>query len=228
MKLTKNRNSTLPVSKLRINWTHPVILLLLTTAISAIGWGINRFIVQRDHSDLRFQVEGLSQGINLIANEQPHVNGEPVFCDTAKLTLVLAHNRNGNHPILVNEIAMRAERIMPEPATSKVNCEVDTLSSKPFGIVLRNTYVLEVSDSSRSGRFIESAKPGEAFKVNPNNMLQISNQKQAISLKEDEEPLGYDVFVEAMTPGLYRVWFTANYDASGPKVTKTQSFILGK
>jgi len=140
----------------------------------------------------------------------------------------MAHNGDGKRPILVNDIAIRVERIAPEAVPNKINCAVDTLSSKPFGIILRNTYILDVSDSGRSGRFIESAKPGDAFNVNPDNILQIAEKKHAVSLKPDEEANGYDVYVEAKTPGLYRVWFTANYDVAGPKTTKTQSFVLGK
>jgi hypothetical protein len=214
-------------SKPRITWTHPLTLLVIGTAVSAAGWAINHFIVQHDRSDLRLEIEGLNQAIGLLG-AQPHVNGFPVYCDTAKLTLVLAHNGDGRHPILINSVSMKVERVPPRADANKSSCAVDTLASKPFGIVLRNTYVMDVSQGNPLGRFIESAKPGAALKVDPDNILEVGNQKYAVTLRPDEEPLGYDVFVEAMTPGLYRIWFTAEYDASGKKVEKTQSFLLEK
>lgn len=178
-------------------------------------------------SDLRLQIQGLSQGIELLSRQQPRLNGEPVFCDTVKLYLVVAHNGEGSRPVLVNDIGMKVERISTR-TPNQVDCAVDTLSSKPFGIQERNTYVLDVSDSGRSGRYIESARPGEAFRVNPDNILQFGGRSVDITLKPAEEQVGYNVFVEAQTPGLYRIWFTSNYDASGPRNTTTRAFLLGK
>jgi hypothetical protein len=179
-------------------------------------------------SDLRLQIERLSQGIQLLSGQQPRWKGEPVFCDTVKLSLVVAHNGEGKQPVLVNDIGVAAERIAAETAASGVDCAVDTLSSKPFGIQERNAYLLDISESGRSGRFIESARPGAAFKINPNNLLERSDRTIEISLVPNETPIGYDIYVEAQSPGLYRVWFTSNYDASGPRTTKTGSFLLGK
>jgi hypothetical protein len=179
-------------------------------------------------SDLRLQIEHLSQGIQLLSGQQPRWKGEPVFCDTVKLSLVVAHNGEGKQPVLVNDIGVSAERIAAETASNGVDCAVDTLSSKPFGIQERNAYFLDIAESGRSGRFIESARPGSAFKINPDNLLQRSDRTVDISLVPNETPIGYDIFVEAQAPGLYRVWFTSNYDASGPRTAKTGSFLLGK
>ena len=236
-----------PKAKFRINWTHPVTLVLLTTLISGAGWIINRIVTQRDNlhaqqesaekqrvlaaqrkSDLRLQVENVSQGVPLVSSERPTFQGEPVVCDTARLNLVVAHNGEGDQPIMVNDIAVKVEPVAPELASQKINCEVDTLATKPFGIVERDLYVLDVSKNGAKGRFIRSAKPGEAFAINPNNILQTSGEQQAITLKPGEEPTGYAVSVVAAAPGLYRVWFTADYDAAGSKSAKTESFLLAK
>lgn len=244
---SRGRGSVNPRSKSWINWTHPVTLLLLTTLISAGGWMISRVVTQRDNlraqqesaekqrvlaeqnkSDLRLQMENVGQGVPLVSSEHPAFHGESVVCDTARLTLVVAHNGEGKQPIMVNDIAVKVEPVSQEQASRKINCEVDTLATKPFGIVERDLYVLNVSSKGASGRFIRSARPGEAFAINPDNILQTSGEQQAITLKPGEEPIGYAVSVVAAAPGLYRVWFTADYDAKGSKSTKTESFLLAK
>jgi hypothetical protein len=220
---------------------------VLTTLLSAAGWVINQIVTQRDNlrtqhesaekqrllaeqnkSDLGLRVENVSQGVPLVSSEHPTFRGEPVVCDTARLTLVVAHNGEGKQPIMVNVIAVKVEPVAPELASQKINCEVDTLATKPFGIVERDLYVLDVSRKGASGRFIRSARPGEAFAINPNNILQTSEEQQAITLKPGEEPTAYAVSVVAAAPGLYRVWFTADYDAAGSKSAKTESFLLAK
>ena len=94
--------------------------------------------------------------------------------------------------------------------------------------MLKNTYVLDIASTGNSGRFIESVLPDAAHVINPDNILDIANKKQVITLKPEEEPLVYDVFVEVITEGLYRVWFSADYDAAGSHVTTTKPFIIGK
>jgi hypothetical protein len=210
------------------NWSNPVVLLLLTSVISASGWAINKFIIERDRSNLRFEAQDITQAINLLSNVSPMFNGENVFCDTAKLTLLLAHNGKGKRPLLVNKIAMKVEQIKPQGNQNQVDCAVDTLSSRPFGIALLNTYVLDITSAGNSGRFIESAAPDAAHVINPDNILDIANKKQVITLKPDEEPIAYDVRVETLTGGLYRVWFSADYDAAGAQTSTTKSFIIGK
>jgi hypothetical protein len=235
-----------PESKSRI-WTHPITLLLITTLVSGAGWIVNRAVTQRDalraqnenaarerllalqsQSDLRFQVQDLAQGLPLIAPAAPTVDGQRVFCDTARMTLVIAHNGEGKQPIMVNDIGVKVEPVAAPAGSQKIDCAIDTLASKPFGIVERDRYILDVSPKGTSGRFIHSAKPGEAFPVNPQNILDTSAEQQAITLKPGEEQTGYAVYVVAAAPGLYRVWFTADYDAAGAKQAQTQSFLLAK
>jgi hypothetical protein len=232
--------------RFRISWTHPVTLIVLTTLVSAAGWFVNRVVTRRDavraenmraqkqtalaaesRSDLRMQVEDLSQAIPLIAKSPPVFSGEPVFCDTARMTLIVAHNGKGSVPVLVNDIAVKVESVAPS-VPEKIDCAVDTLASKPFGIVERDLYIIDVAGNRVSGQYIRSKKPGEAFPINPQNILQTTRAQQAISLKPAEEPTGYSVSVVAASPGLYRVWFTADYDTSGPKTAKTESFLIAK
>jgi len=81
-------------------------------------------------SDLRLQIEGVSQAAKLIAKEQPRFRGEPVLCDTAKLTLVVAHNAVGKVPVMVHDLAFRVEPV--EGTADAVNCQIDPLATKTF------------------------------------------------------------------------------------------------
>jgi len=217
----------------RSRWTtqkvlrHPVTLALIPAALGVAGWALNRYAIERDRSDLRLEVQSLAQGVPL-ARPAPAFNGEPVFCETAKLTLLLAHNRDGKQPVLVNAIAFRVEPVESESRLAASACEVDPLQTHPYGIVLRDTYVLETTRTRRSGRYIESAQPDAARDVDPDNILRSGSKARSILLRFDEEPLAYDVFVELKTTGLYRAWFTAAYDVGGSRTSATQKFFLAK
>jgi hypothetical protein len=207
---------------------HPVTLALIPIVLGAGGWAINRYIIEWDRSALRFEAQGVVQAVPLVQKAQLAIGGKPVFCDTAKLTLLLAHSQQGKRPILVNAIALHVESIGPEARPPSLNCEVDPLETNPFGIGLRHTYIFDAAGSALTGRFIESGQAGAARMVNPSNILQVGGNNQSVSLKPDEEPIAWDVFVSLKTAGLYHVWFAAEYDAGGFKITETQRFVLAK
>ena len=100
--------------KTLFTWSNPVVLLLLTSVISASGWAINKFIIDRDRTNLRFEAQNITQAINLVSAVSPVFDGQTVFCDTAKLTLLLAHNGKGKRPVLVNSIALKVEHLKPQ------------------------------------------------------------------------------------------------------------------
>jgi hypothetical protein len=181
-----------------------------------------------DQTALRLDAEQVTQAVPLIDNAQPKIAGEPVFCETAKLTLVVAHNQEGKRPILVNAITLHVEPFVPAAAAPAPNCEIDPLQTKPFGIVLRQSYLFDATGKALTGRFIASAQPGAAQPVSPQNILKVGNENKSISLKPDEEPVAWDVYVTLDKPGLYRVWFSADYDAGGSRTTETKKFILAK
>lgn len=64
--------------------------------------------------------------------------------------------------------------------------------------------------------------------MSPENILKVGNENESVSLKPDEEPVAWDVYVTMDKPGLYRVWFSADYDAGGSRTTETKKFILAK
>jgi hypothetical protein len=206
---------------------HPLTLALIPVAVGAAGWAFNRYVIDRDRSDLRLEVQDLAQAIP-VTRPAPAIEGEPVFCETAKLTLLLAHNGDGKQPIVVHALAFRVEPVEPERRLVTPACEVDLLQTHPYWIDLINTYILEAAGTRRSGRYIESAQPDSAPTVEPDNILRAGRQRRSVSLSADEKPVTYDVFVELKTAGLYRAWFTAAYDARGARTAATPKFYLAR
>ena len=215
-------------SRYRASILSIYIAIAVMVFLVFMGWAINRYIVEQDRSALRIEAQGIAQAVTLVQKVQPTINGEPVFCDTAKRTLLLAHNQQGKRPILVDALTLHVEPIKLEARPPSLNCEVDPLETKPFGIVLRHTYLFDAAGTTLTGRFIESGQPKAARDVNPSNILQVAGSSQSISLKPDEEPLAWDVFVSLKAAGLYRVWFSAEYDVGSFKTTQTQGLILAK
>jgi hypothetical protein len=76
-----------------------------------------------DQTALRLEAEQVTQAVPLIDKAQPKIGEEPVFCETAKLTLIAAHNQEGRRPILVNDISLHIEPFAPAAASAAPNCE---------------------------------------------------------------------------------------------------------
>jgi hypothetical protein len=205
---------------------HPLTLGLIPVTLTAIGWAINHYIFERDQSALRIDTQEITQAVALIQKNQPTINGEPVFCDTAKLSLLLAHNQGGKRPIMVNSVTLHVEPMTLDSSLPILNCEVDPLGGKPYGIGLRDTYVFDVGKTNTKGIFIESSQPNAAKKVDPNNILQVADIGHSVTLKPGEEQVAWNVLVNLNKGGIYKIWFSADYDAGGPKTVQTQKFIL--
>jgi len=169
----------------------------------------------------------MKQPTPIVAPDQPRWNGEPVWCDTAVFNLLVAHNRTVPDPLLVNDVGIYMERIAAAVPDS-VDCSIDTLNSKPFGIVKVKQYEFDVSAAGLSGRFIKSGRLGDASPVSPDSLLRVGGEKLAITLQPNEPATSFNITVHARATGLYRVWFTADYDESGPHKAKSQSFLLAK
>jgi hypothetical protein len=180
-----------------------------------------------EEAGLRLEIQNMKQATPNLAPDQPRWNGEPVWCDTAVFDLLVAHNRTVPDPLLVNDLGIRTERVAARLPDS-VDCSIDTLNSKPFGIVVVNQYSFDLSAAGLSGRFIKSGRMGDASPVNPDSLLQVGGEKLAITLQPNETATPFNISVHTRAPGLYRVWFTAGYDESGPHRAKSQSFLLAK
>jgi hypothetical protein len=176
---------------------------------------------------LRLEIQNMKQATPILAPNQPRWNGEPIWCETAVFDLLVAHNRAAPDALLVNDLGIRTEAVAAKPP-DPVDCSIDTLNSKPFGIVVVNQYSFDLSAAGLSGRFIKSGRVGDASPVNPDSLLQVGGEKLAITLQPNETATPFNISVHTRAPGLYRVWFTAAYDESGPRRAKSQSFLLAK
>jgi hypothetical protein len=214
-------------SRWAFDWKHPVTILILSAFISTFGWTINRFVANKDNSNLRFEVQSVKQAIGLATPDQPSFDGKPVFCDTANFTLVLAHNGAGQLPVKIHNITFATETLKQEKGETPIHCALDILSEKPFGIEPIDTYELEFSELDRSGRYIVSGKPGDAHPVDPNNLLNI-DKDNALSLKPNETQASYKVSVHTKADGLYRFWFTAEYDVDGERTSSTTPIFIAR
>jgi hypothetical protein len=180
-----------------------------------------------EEAGLRLEIQNIKQATPILAPDQPRWKGEPIWCDTAVFDLLVAHNRTVPDALLVNDLGIRAEPVAARLPES-VDCSIDTLNSKPFGIVVVNQYSFDLSAVGLSGRFIKSGRMGDASPVNPDSLLQVGGQKLAITLQPSETATPFNISVHTRAPGLYRVWFTAGYDESGPHRARSQSFLLAK
>ncbi len=215
-------------SKRSINWKHPITLIAITTALGAIGWLLDKSYARLDSGNLRAEIENPVQAVGLVGNLQPMVNGQPVFCDTVKLSLILAHSHHGTTPIAINSISLRTEPLTPEAtgAQKTVDFEVDALSLRPYGIAERKAFIFMANNQNIIGRYIESLEKDGSWPVDANNILTGEKRDLALTLKPGEEPLGFNISIQSKIPKLSRVWFSINYDAGGAKHLDTNSILI--
>jgi hypothetical protein len=213
----------------KINWGHPLTLFILSTVAGAAAWGFTRIWEAIDRSDLRVQIEHPKQAIRLVSNVQPSIDGQTVFCDTVRFALVIAHNQGGKSPVAINDISVNTTPVNLDPSRQLGDeCSIDVLASRPYGIAERKAIILTVADSGVTGRYIESAKEGDAWPIDPHNILDGAKKKLSITLKPGEEPVSFDIALESKTSQLHKVWFTVNYDAAGPKSLNTEPILIGR
>jgi hypothetical protein len=204
---------------------HPILLILVTAVVGGVGWLISNGISRIDLSDLRIEIEHSRQAIDLTVS-QPKIDNVVVYCDTVQLSLVVSHNQKGTHPVLVNRISLVYEPVKIATENSRI-CKVDALSSTPFGVAIRNSYVITLDRSNDTARYIESTKKNGAWPVSTSNLLDSGDGKKSLILKGGEEPTQFDVYLTNKKSGVYRIWFRAEYDANGPKVTNSNAVLLG-
>jgi hypothetical protein len=211
-----------------INWKHPLTLMLVSASLGAAAWFFTTLWGTIDRSDLRAAIENPKQGIGLIGSIQPMLDGQPVFCDTANFSLVLAHNQRGRTPIVVNSISVTtapaAVGARPDPS-----CKVDVLSSRPNGIAERKTFIISLADSGLSARYIESPSKNGAWAVSSQNLLDGTGQKVlGVTLKPDEEPVSLNFRLMSSIGRPYRISLSIDYDAGGVRSLRTNSILISR
>jgi hypothetical protein len=78
-----------------------------------------------------------------------------------------------------------------------------------------------------SARFIRSEKPGEAWPVPIDNILDWPDRHVSMSMEPSSTPQVFDVLVHSRSPEHQRVWFEVFYDAGGAKNKISNSVVLG-
>ena len=174
---------------------------------------------------LRMETEGLKQ-IRTLTGEQPKLNGKAVYCDAVVFSLVLAHTQSASTPIRVNSITVHSEALKDAGSLKPGACEVDRLSSHPYGIRDIETVVLTAEDDGVRAKYIKTAT--SALEVNPNNILDLPSTSRSITLKPGEEPFGLRIIVEDNASAPRRIWFSADYDANGPKTMTSEPVLIWK
>jgi hypothetical protein len=215
-------------SKRSIDWKHPVTLVAITTMLGAAGWMIDKWYARLDSGNLRAEIENPIQAVGLVGNSQPTVNGQPVFCDTVRLSLILAHNQHGTTPIAINSISLKVEPLNPSDSNSQksVDFDVDVLALHPYGVAERKTFVFMADSQNIAGRYIESLERDGSWTVDSNNILTGGKKDLAITLKPGEEPLGFNICIQSKIAKLSRAWFSINYDAGGMKHLDTNAILI--
>jgi len=188
-----------------------------------MGWLFQQVPLKRaDSSDLRLDIQDVSQWTGLQA-PQPVIGAKPVFCDTAKFTLLLAHNRQGANPIVVHRVSIK-DKVASAEGSAK--CVVDPLASKHAGIQERQVFVISFSDEKSSGRFIRSGQVGDAWQVSANNLLSSPQGTIDIRLASGEAQTSFDVFVTSRAKEPREIWIEVAYDVEGARTKRSDSFLL--
>ncbi len=172
---------------------------------------------------LRLQVEGLQQ-IRPTLERAPQIQGAIVYCAAVRLTLMLAHAQRGSAPIRVNALSVHSEPVREAPLPQAGSCAVDTLASRPHGIVETDVFRVTSEDSGIKARFMKDAT--HSIDVTTDNLLRSSTSVRAVTLKPGEEPVAFEVLIEVHARTPQRLWFTADYDEDGPRTLTTPPIIV--
>ena len=173
---------------------------------------------------LRAEIQNATQTIGLKGAAPSTTLNEPVFCDTFRLNLVLAHDGRSKTPVLINSIALNVSPVDVSQLAKGAVCQVDRLSSQPHGIVEKNVFLVTLTDTGVNGRFLKNAS--DAVRVDSRNILVAPGASRAISLKPDEEPTSLDVLVQSLSRQARALSFTITYDYNGEKTITTKRLVV--
>lgn len=175
---------------------------------------------------LRVEVQNARQLIGLNGEAPRTTRSETVFCDSMKLTLVLANPTKAKSPVLINSISVESAPMDADQIAQMSPCKVDRFSSRPHGIVERNTYMLQVDDSAVRGKYLKDAS--NSVPITPANVLAIGSAAKAIALRPGEEPFGLDFYLQSGSKEPRQVTFIVSFDQDGEKKLATHRVVLWK
>jgi pimeloyl-ACP methyl ester carboxylesterase len=172
---------------------------------------------------LRFEVQDIKQ-VKETIGISPTMDGRRVYCDSVRLTLLLAHNQQGTTPIRVNSLAVTAAPLELANTSQLQRCVIDPLSARPYGIVESNAFLIALTDQGLTAKYLKSAR--DISEVSTTNLLRSSDVARAVTLKPGEEPVGFDVLVQSKAKPPMAVVFSVHYDENGARVLSTAPLII--
>jgi hypothetical protein len=175
-------------------------------------------------SGLRAEIQNATQAIGVRGAAPRTVSNEPVFCDSLRLTLLLAHDGQSSAPIVISSIAVNASPLDGAQIAAGAACNVDRFSSQPHGIVEKETFFITVGDGSVKTRFMKDA--ASAVRVDDRNLLVSPTATRAITLKANEEPVGVDIIVHSLALRAQALTFTIAYDHNGARTFTTRRLLI--
>lgn len=87
--------------------------------------------------------------------------------------------------------------------------------------------MISIRSTTVTSKFIHSEKPGQAWSVPVDNILDTKEKHISLTLGESSTPILYDFSVSTHTNEYVKVWFDIFYDANGPRELNTEPLILG-
>jgi hypothetical protein len=173
---------------------------------------------------LRAEIQNPTQDKRLIGPQPRTTSNKPVFCESLKLNLVLAPSAASIAPVLINSIVLDVEPITH--LDWKGTCALDKLASRPHGIQEKNVFLFTLEDNEVVGRLIKDENT--ALSVGQDNLLQAGDTSRAITLKPNEEPVAFDVYIHSKSDTPRQLRFRINYDYNGAATAVTDSVIVTK
>ena len=170
---------------------------------------------------LRLALQAPTQ-IGDLLEAAPSLDGERIYCGSAKVNLILAHKTKTPIPIVVHSLTIRSKTISKSDIVGK--CKIDPLSYRPYGIAAIDTYVVNFDESSIDVTFIENKD--SALKSTWENILYRDNKQFSVYLKNNEEPYLFNLELNTENKEPIAIWIEAKFDESGEFVTQTDKIVL--
>jgi hypothetical protein len=173
---------------------------------------------------LRAEIRNVVQAIGLQGAPPRTATNERLYCDSLRLTLILAHDGQSSVPVSIDAIAVNAAAVAPAALGSGATCRVDRFSSQPHGIVEKNVFFVTLGDGAVRTRFLQDSTV--AVRVDENNILTAPTRARAITLKPNEEPVSLDVIVQSLATEPRSLTFTISYDHDGAQTLTTEKVLV--
>ena len=198
--------------------TAAIVGAAVTAAFGGVGYLAHRW-VNRDRSDLNANLRDVIQ-VEPLVDGQPSIGDEPVYCSSAQVLLVLAHNQRGRRSLAVHRIAVELEPVsLSSDAARSINCTKDVLGTTPRGIVDVRLYIVGLSSTSPWARYEVDRK--KAYDVSPRNLLEQKGRREIVEIEPDAPPTALQIRLKAEDAGLVRARFAIHFASTKEKVVRT-------